>query len=99
MQRRAQARRRRTDLRGATVGSEPECAMRITSIEATRIAYPDLIGKRTPPRPGPSRGDLNRQATPVRRYGTAPVGRRSWMASGGRGVGCVVRPEDGAGGL
>ena len=72
--------------------------MKINSIEATRIEYPDPITKRTPPRDGPSRGQLNSQATPMRRYGSAP-GNRRWMPGGARDVGCVVTLEDGSWGF
>jgi L-rhamnonate dehydratase len=73
--------------------------MKITSIEVTRIAYPDPVQHRTPPRPGTPRGRLNRQATPMRRYGSPPAGKRGWMASGGRDVGCVITVEDGTWGF
>src|SRR5262249_39516199 len=64
--------------------------MKITQVEATRIEYPDLIGKRTPPRSSATASRLSRQATPLRRYGPPPAGRRGWMPSGSRNVGCVV---------
>src|SRR5437899_823398 len=44
--------------------------MKITRVEATRIAYPDPIQKRTPPRPGVTRSKTSRTGTPMRLYAT-----------------------------
>lgn len=73
--------------------------MKIIDIEAVKIQYPP-VKPMTVPRPGPSRGDLNRQATPLRRY----IKDQSFkfhkdMPPGGRDVGCVVTLEDGTWGF
>lgn len=73
--------------------------MKIVSVEATRIEYPDPVARRTPPRPGASRARTNRQATPMYRYDPPPEGRRTWMPAGERNVGCVVTAEDGTWGF
>ena len=73
--------------------------MKIVSIEATKVQYPP-IKPMTVPRPGPSRSELNRQATPLRRYTKDPGFRfHGETPSGARDVGCVVTLEDGTWGF
>ena len=73
--------------------------MKIVSVEATKVNYPRLKPM-TVPRPGPSRSDLNAQATPLRRYTKDPnfsFARK--IAGGDRDTGCVVTLEDGTWGF
>jgi L-rhamnonate dehydratase len=72
--------------------------VKIARVEAVRIAYPDPIPNRTPPRPGSGKGRTSSPGTPLRRY-AAPDGGRPWMPGGGRDVGCVVTTETGAWGF
>ena len=69
--------------------------MKVVSVEATRMNYP-RIKPVTVPRAGASRGEANRQATPLRRYiRNGASGGSLTMPPGNRDVGCVVTLEDG----
>ena len=73
--------------------------MKIVSVEATKVNYPRLKPM-TVPRSGPSRSDLNAQATPLRRYTKDPdFGFSRKVPGGDRDVGCVVTLEDGTWGF
>ncbi|MBM3957898.1 MAG: hypothetical protein FJ313_07590 [Gemmatimonadetes bacterium] len=73
--------------------------MKIASIQATKVQYP-RVPQRTRPRPGTPRNELNRQATPMARFGPPPGGRRRWQPRAAvRDVGCVVTAEDGTWGF
>ena len=73
--------------------------MKVVSVEATKMNYP-RIKPVTVPRAGASRGEANRQATPLRRYIRNGVsGGSLTMPPGNRDVGCVVTLEDGTWGF